>query len=121
MRFVVDECTGPAVARYLMGLGHDVVSVFDAARGVDDDRVLQLAVELRSILITNDKDFGERVFSAGNPHHGVILLRLADERHTAKVKAVRELLAAYADQLPGRFVVVSERAVRFASPGRGHA
>jgi uncharacterized protein with PIN domain len=29
MRFLVDECTGPAVAKWLREQGHDVVSVYD--------------------------------------------------------------------------------------------
>ena len=32
MRFLVDECTGPAVARWLQRLHHDVFSVYDEAR-----------------------------------------------------------------------------------------
>ncbi|CAD7781043.1 hypothetical protein BLFGPEAP_02694 [Candidatus Methanoperedenaceae archaeon GB50] len=32
MRFLVDECTGPAVARWSQRLHHDVFSVYDEAR-----------------------------------------------------------------------------------------
>jgi uncharacterized protein (DUF433 family) len=32
------------------------------------------------ILVTNDKDFGEKVYRERLPHRGVILLRLDDER-----------------------------------------
>ena len=58
MRFLVDECTGPAVAAWLRHQNHDVFSVFDDARGMDDDDVIQKALEKNWILITNDKDFG---------------------------------------------------------------
>ena len=37
MRFLVDECTGSKVARWLRGENHDVFSVFDEARGMTDD------------------------------------------------------------------------------------
>ncbi len=43
MKLLVDECTGPAVARWLEQQGHDVFSVYDQARGIDDDRVLEIA------------------------------------------------------------------------------
>ena len=36
MRFLVDECTSPLVAQRLQKLHHDVFSVYDEARGVDD-------------------------------------------------------------------------------------
>ena len=41
MRFLVDECTGPKVAAYLRDQGHEVFSVFDEARGIEDDQVIQ--------------------------------------------------------------------------------
>ena len=41
MRFVVDECTGPKVAAWLRSEGHEVFSVFDEARGIEDDKVIQ--------------------------------------------------------------------------------
>ena len=59
MRFLVDECTGPAVARWLRGLKHDVFSIYEENSGLDDNGVLQKAVTDNRILITNDKDFGE--------------------------------------------------------------
>ena len=40
MRFLVDECTGPAVAEWLRGQGYEVFSVYDEARGLDDDAIM---------------------------------------------------------------------------------
>ena len=39
MRFMIDECTGPAVARWLREQGHNVFSVYEQARGMNDDIV----------------------------------------------------------------------------------
>jgi predicted nuclease of predicted toxin-antitoxin system len=41
MRFLVDECTGPAVARWLRGQNHEVFSVYEDARGMGDDEIIQ--------------------------------------------------------------------------------
>jgi len=84
MRFLVDECTGPAVAQWLRLQNHDVVSVFDEIRGADDRDIIKKANEQNRILITNDKDFGDLVFREKKPHKGVILLRLYDERLQTK-------------------------------------
>lgn len=73
MRFLVDECTGPAVARWLRAEGHDVVSIYETSRGMDDDAVLEWAAREGRVLITNDTDFGEHVFRGGRAHAGVIL------------------------------------------------
>lgn len=116
MRFLVDECTGPAVARWLRQNQYEVFSVYDSARGLDDDSVLEKAFSEDWILITNDKDFGEKVFRGHRRHRGVIFLRLEDERSSNKIDALRRLLEHHADRLRDQFVVVSETHVRFARP-----
>jgi len=112
MRFLVDECTGTAVAQWLCQQNHDVVSVFDEMRGADDIDVLQKSNEQNRILITNDKDFGEIVFREKKPHAGVILLRLEDERAANKIAVLKRLLEKFEKSLPGNFSVVTETTVR---------
>jgi len=114
MRFLVDESTGPAVARWLRGQRHEVFSVYEEARGMDDEDVIQKACAEGWILITNDKDFGEKVYRERRPHKGVVLLRLEDERAASKIETMRRLLKHHSAQLAGNFVVVTERRVRFA-------
>lgn len=116
MRFLVDECTGPGVARWLREQQHEVFSVYDEARGMDDDAVMAKAFAENWLLITNDKDFGEKVYRERRPHNGVVLLRLEDERVANKIATLRPLLRDYADVLANQFVVVTERQVRFARP-----
>jgi predicted nuclease of predicted toxin-antitoxin system len=118
MRFLVDECTGPAVSRWLRTQQHEVFSVYEQARGLSDNDIIQKAFAEDWILITNDKDFGEKVFRERRPHHGVIFLRLADERASSKIDTLRRLLQEYGDQLADRFVVVTEQQVRFAQGQR---
>jgi predicted nuclease of predicted toxin-antitoxin system len=114
MRFLVDECTGPAVARWLESRGFEVFSVYDQARGISDDEVLEKAFNENWVLVTNDKDFGNKVFRERRPHRGVVFLRLDDERFVNKVETLRRLLDGYSDRLAERFVVVTEEQVRFA-------
>ena len=68
MRFLVDECTGPAVAEWLQAKGHEVFSVYDSARGIDDNDIVQKAFEENWILITNDKDFGDQIYREHKSH-----------------------------------------------------
>lgn len=115
MRFLVDECTGPSVARWLSHRGHDVRSLSDENPGQHDDAVLDACYREHRILITNDRDFGEQIYRFGKPHRGVVLLRLQDERPANMISVLQRLLEAYGDQLPNRFVVVRDAAVRFAA------
>jgi predicted nuclease of predicted toxin-antitoxin system len=114
MRFLVDECTGPAVADWLRQQNHETFSVYEQARGMDDDAVIQKAFAENWILVTNDKDFGEKVYREHRPHKGVVFLRLEDERAVVKIETLRRLLERYADRLSNNFVVVTETRVRFA-------
>jgi predicted nuclease of predicted toxin-antitoxin system len=114
MRFLVDECTGPAVAEWLRNQKHEVFSVFEEARGMDDDDIFLKAFEENWILITNDKDFGEKVYRDGRLHRGVILLRLEDERSPSTIQVLSRLLRAYPDRLSNTFIVVTEKQIRFA-------
>ena len=93
---------------------HTVFSVYDEARGMEDGDIIQKAFVENRILITNDKDFGEKIYRDHRPHRGIILLRLEDERTTQKIETIRRLLEYYADQLSNHFVVVTETQVRFA-------
>ena len=114
MRFIVDECTGPHVARWLESEGHDVFSVFEHARGMKDDEIITKAYSEKRLLVTNDKDFGEKVFRDAQVHRGVILLRLSDERSRNKIDVLNRLLQNYSRSLENKFVIATESRVRFA-------
>ena len=112
MRFLVDESTGQAVVEQLRALGHDVEAVGELMPQALDDRVLDHSYQERRILVTNDRDFGEKVYREGRPHAGILLLRLRDDRAVTKIRVIVALLAAHSEQLAGRFVVATERSVR---------
>lgn len=114
MRFLVDECTGPTVAKWLRDQDHEVFSVFEDARGANDEELIRKAHKEQWIIITNDKDFGEKVYRDGRIHHGIILLRLEDERPVSKIAVLSSLLQTYQDRLSDSFVVATEKQVRFA-------
>ena len=114
MRFLVDECAGPRLAEWLREQGHEVFSVYGESSGISDDEVLTKAAQENRILITTDKDFGEMIFRERKEHHGVIFLRLADERSANKIAVLNHLLESYPDRIAEQFVTVTETKVRFA-------
>ena len=111
---MVDECTGPAVATWLRAQGHDVSSVHDEAPGLDDEAIVARAFAENRILITNDKDFDEKVYREGYAHCGVIFMRLANERRGNKIAVLQQFLERYGDRVQDAFVVVTDTRVRFA-------
>jgi len=112
MDFIVDECTGAAVAEHLRSAGHDVVVVPESMSQADDQTILDGAFDEKRILITNDKDFGELVFRQGFSHYGVLLLRLQDDSSANRVRVVEAVLGQYGDLLKMNFLVATETGVR---------
>ncbi len=41
MRFLVDECVGPSVVRWLRENNHDATSVYEDCRGWEDESILK--------------------------------------------------------------------------------
>ena len=113
MRGIVDECLGPIVARWVRGEGHDVFSIFEAARGSVDEDILAWAVREDHVLLTADKGFGDLVFGDRHAHRGIILLRPDDESPANIIRVLTDLLAQYGDEIDHHFVVVTETSVRF--------
>jgi predicted nuclease of predicted toxin-antitoxin system len=115
MRFLVDESTGPSVSKWLKEQVHDVFCVYQDVRGISDDQVIFKAFTEERILITNDKDFGEKIFRYRESHKGVILLRLDDECSSNKIALLRKLIGEYPDRLNNHFIVVTETQIRIST------
>lgn len=113
-KFLVDECTGPQVARWLKAQGFCVYSVSDENPGVNDSKLVTKAFRERWTVITNDKDFGDLVYREKESHHGIILLRLEDERPQSKINVLQRFFESFKGDLSGRFFVVHDDCIRVA-------
>ncbi len=115
MKFLVDESVEFPVVIFLRENKFDTVAVAEGYSGLKDANVLALAVTEKRIVITNDKDFGELIFKYKLPHKGVVLIRAAEENSKSKMAILKSLLEKYARKLPNKFVVVTDKKVRFAA------
>lgn len=114
MRFLVDECVGPSVASWLRENNHDAKSAYEDCRGWADERILETARSEGRIVVTMDKDFGDMVFRMKLPHCGIILLRSGFPSIAKKISMMQMALTLPEDQISGRFIVVTETAIRIA-------
>jgi len=62
VRVLADENVPKKAVEALRERGHDVLWVAEVAPGSKDEEVLALAIREGRILLTFDKDFGERAF-----------------------------------------------------------
>ena len=106
MNFVADESCAMPVIQALREAGHDVVAIAEVAKGATDDLVLGLALEAKSVLITEDHDFGELVYARGRSCAGVILVRFHSRARRAKAATVVEAVSKLGSRLEDAFTVV---------------
>ena len=106
MRFLADESCDFGVVRGLRAAGHDVTAMAELSPRAPDPAVLEMAVREERILLTEDKGFGQLVYSRQMQAGGVILLRFPATARRSLPQAVADLVERYGRRLTGRFVVV---------------
>lgn len=90
-KFLADECTFTQTIRLMKDLGLEVERIQELGMtGVKDPEVFQRAQELKAVLVTNDKGFGDVRAYPPSAHHGVIVLKM--EPDPQKVRAVHAVL-----------------------------
>ncbi|MCL5784122.1 MAG: DUF5615 family PIN-like protein [Patescibacteria group bacterium] len=116
MKFLIDEDISPKLAGFLHRLGHSAIHIRDIKISLADDQILELSVTQESIVITEDKDFGELVFKNTQSAKGVILLRLEDQTVQNTKRAINWLLSNYSsNRIQNHFVVVTEKSGKIAA------
>ena len=107
MKFLLDQDVHAATARFLSGLGHDVVPVARIGLSqADDEQLLNVAQEENRILITRDRDFGSLVFLRALGA-GVLYLRMLPSMQNAVHTELENVLKAYPEgELAKAFVVI---------------
>lgn len=110
--FIVDESVDYPLVPYLRSKGYRVIAIAEDFPSLDDKEILDKAYQQESIVITNDKDFGELIFRHNLKSKGVILLRLHDQSSTAKINTMKALLEKYQDRFYGSFIVASPFGIR---------
>lgn len=88
---------------FLEAAGHDVQAVHEFEATAEDERVIALALQLGSILITRDKDFGTLSIQQGLAHGPIV--RVTEKSTHDQVDAISDLLNKHAADLQGRVLI----------------
>jgi predicted nuclease of predicted toxin-antitoxin system len=113
--FVADESCDFIVVRLLRSAGHDILAVAEISPRINDDEVLKLARDGNRILLTEDKDFGELIYSRGLKSNGVILIRFPAEARELVAPSVLDVVNRLGEKLRSKFTVVQPGRVRIGS------
>lgn len=112
MNLLADESVDYNIINSLRKAGYSIVSVLEDCPGSPDEFVLEKATKTRSILLTEDKDFGELVYRLKKASHGIILLRLAGTPSIIKIEIVISCLNKHSQQLNEAFTVITNKSIR---------
>ena len=112
MNFHGDESLDRQVVERLRADGHTVDYVAEDEPGISDDEVLERANQQGAILLTADKDFGEREFRLRRVNAGVVLLRLAGVPPERKAEIVSAVVARHGPEFDKTFTVVTPGPIR---------
>jgi predicted nuclease of predicted toxin-antitoxin system len=112
VQFLADESCDFAVVRALRAAGFDVVAVADIGPRLTDRAVAELAIREHRVVLTEDKDFGQLVYSSQRPGPGVILIRFPARARKTLPDAVLDLVRKGEQHIAGGFAVVQPGRIR---------
>ncbi len=90
----------------------EIISVIEDYRGLSDFEILKLARELKAILLTEDSDFGEWIFSFKEENIGIIFLRYNSNDVDKIILSLKKLLESHKERLYRKFVVITKNKIR---------
>ena len=112
MKIVADESVDYGVILELRKNGYNVLAIEDSYKGSEDEMVLEISLKENSILMTEDKDFGELVFRLNKAHIGIVLIRLLGVDLESKNKIIIKSLQENFETMKNSFSVISENQTR---------
>jgi predicted nuclease of predicted toxin-antitoxin system len=104
--FLADESCDFAIIRALRAEGFYVVSVAESYPALVDEKILEIAYREKRLLLTEDKDFGEWVFSHGKQMCGIVLFRYPARLRHSIANLTVELVKEHGLSLINNFTVI---------------
>ena len=76
MRFLIDECVLGKTVKLLKNSGFSVITIQELGKAsATNGTVIRIAAQEKSVIITNDIDFGNLILYPLGSHPGIIVLR----------------------------------------------
>lgn len=112
MMVLADENIDRNIIKFLRDNGIPAISVYENHRGVTDEEIISISKNPSKIILTEDKDFGEWVFSHNQKDISVILLRYHFSE-TQKIKQILlEIIKSKFNLLQDSFTTITPNKIR---------
>jgi len=107
---LADENIPFEITKSLRKEGFEVTSIYETARGIKDEQIIEMALKYDFLLLTEDKDFGELVFRLQMPHSGILLIKIEEAQQ--KIPLVVETVTRNLQEMIGKFSVIDGNKLR---------
>ena len=87
-------------------------SIYKSNRGISDEEIIQLSRNPPRIILTEDKDFGEWVFSHHIENISIIFLRYHFTETAEIIKILLKILLDSEINLFGKFTTITTKKIR---------
>ena len=109
---IADENIDHSIIATLRSAGIEIYSIYESNRGIRDEDIIESSRNPPRIILTEDKDFGEWVFSHQVNDISVIFLRY-HFRDTQEITAIlSKLLSERFDEFIGCFTTITPHKIR---------
>jgi predicted nuclease of predicted toxin-antitoxin system len=109
---IIDENVDQVLIDKLDTKNFDTFLIRDHHPGASDREIIAIAKSNKGLIITEDKDFGELVFSHGIGGLSIILLRYNKSDYNDITKNLMKVLADYYDRHDPYFITVTRKKIR---------
>ena len=109
---VADENISNSIINSLKSADYNVISIKTDYSGYKDSEIIKIAIEHNAIIITEDRDFGEWIFSHKSKSSGVIYLRYEFKDKKKIIEILLSVLEKYSESLFNKFTVITPYKIR---------
>lgn len=112
LKIVFDESVDFRLVKRIISAGYEGISIIKNHSGVSDKEVLNIARNNNAIIITEDKDFGELIFSYKENKTGIVLLRYNAKDIDKIFESIIITFKKHNESLYKKFTVISPIKIR---------
>lgn len=115
VKFLTDVNLEESFVKLLIESKYDVIQISEIDCFMKDEEIIKLGLELERVIITEDKDFGEKTFKEKIICFGIVLIRVVNKDILSlenRINRLSELLEFQSENLISNFTVISETKIR---------
>lgn len=112
VRFVLDESVDNNIVQKIRENFKGAIVISRDYPGIKDIEVIEIAQKSKSVIITEDKDFGEWVFAHNIRNISVILLRYDKKDRKTILSNILKLIKDNTVNLYGKYIVIRKDKIR---------